>query len=233
MSSPVFYQEFSPEESQPSLSESLAHHLLHVLRMKPGNEIQLANGKGHVLHIRISSVSKKELSYEVLNSVFYEPPAYDLHLAVAFTKQSARNEWLLEKVTEIGVTTIIPLITERSEKVFVKKERYEKILQSAMQQSKQVYLPTIHQPTPVLELSMENFDVKCIAWCDEHAEKKPIRTLLQKHKKTLIMIGPEGDFTAEEVSLCLSKGCEPVSMGATRLRTETAAVVACSIFHSL
>jgi 16S rRNA (uracil1498-N3)-methyltransferase len=155
-----------------------------------------------------------------------------LHIAISFTKNPARIEWFLEKATEIGINRITPLVTKRSEKIHFKKDRFEKILVSAMLQSKQTFLPQLSEASP-LETILEAKDtLKCIAHCEDDMDRIHLNQFIKPQKNTLILIGPEGDFTKEEIHLCLSKECRAVSLGDHRLRTETAGLFACVIFNA-
>lgn len=231
MALPFFYEQFeSPEFIQ--LSEASIHHIVHVLRMKKGEQFWLTNGKGIKCRTSLTEVSKRDCSIEILETVIEEKPTTHFHLAIAFTKNPSRMEWLLEKTTEIGIATITPLITKRSEKIFLKKERFEKILVSAMLQSQQTFLPTLNEPIKFEDFLYTNEEVKLIAHCIEN-EKLEMKDELQKAKATIILIGPEGDFTEEEIQLALSNNFKPVSLGNKRLRTETAGLYACVVFNSL
>ncbi len=232
MSLPYFFEPFdSPNIVE--LSEANMHYMMHVLRMKVGEQCWITNGKGVRCLATITSASKRSCTIDIVDSMKESSSSSCLHLAIAFTKNPARIEWLLEKATEIGIETITPLITHRSEKLHWKKERYEKILVAAMLQSQQTYLPTLHEATTIEQVLHGDEEIKCIAWCEELTDKNHLTLALQKHKKTLILIGPEGDFTADEVHLCIQQGCKPVSLGSNRLRTETAGLYACVVYNSL
>ena len=156
-----------------------------------------------------------------------------LHLCVGFTKNNSRNEWLLEKATELGVGSIIPISTARSEKVHIRYDRWEKILQSAILQSKQNYLPHLSNITPLAAILKQYKDVpqKLVAHCMDDKKKGQLPKLLKPDGDVILLIGPEGDFTQEEVNLCVEHGFKPVSLGARRLRTETAAITAAAYFN--
>jgi 16S rRNA (uracil1498-N3)-methyltransferase len=158
-----------------------------------------------------------------------------LHLCVAFTKNNNRNEWLLEKVTELGVASIIPIITGRSEKTHIRDDRWQKILQAAILQSQQDYLPHLTDVMPLHEaLAMyKDLPKKLIAHCIGEEKKQPLPEMLKESAETVLLIGPEGDFTQNEVNLCIENGFNAVSLGAQRLRTETAAVAAAAYFNML
>lgn len=231
MSLAYFYNAFH-HETDIVLDDATLHYMYHVLRMKAGEECWVTNGRGVKCRVKIQELNKRHAQLEILETIKDSREASPLHLAIAFTKNPARIEWLLEKATEIGVGQITPLITHRSEKVHWKKERYEKILVSAMLQSQQTYLPLVHEPTSLQHVVGVDAEARFIAWCDAHEEKKPLSSCLKKNKKTIILIGPEGDFTQEEVDLCRSNGYLPVSLGPTRLRTETAGLYAVVAFNA-
>ena len=154
-----------------------------------------------------------------------------LHLAVAFTKHIARNEWLLEKTAELGITKVIPLITSRTESPKPRLERWRSILASAMIQSQQYWMPELTEATTFNDVIVQHQDfLKLLPHCEEKM-RTPISSALERGKDTLILIGPEGDFTEEEVILGVAQKAIPITLGSTRLRTETAAIAACAYFH--
>jgi 16S rRNA (uracil1498-N3)-methyltransferase len=156
-------------------------------------------------------------------------------LGIAFTKNNSRNEWLLEKAMEMGIEQIYPIITDRTEKDKLKMERLQGILISAMLQSQQCYLPQLHDSIKLKALLQQSTTTaqRFIAHCIDTEERKSYITHLQPGKDTLMLIGPEGDFTPAEINLCLEAGLEPVSLGQNRLRTETAGLYACTIFNAV
>jgi len=150
-----------------------------------------------------------------------------LHLAVAPTKMNDRYEWFLEKATEIGIHEITPIICDRSERKAVNKERFDKILLTAMKQSNVLYLPKLNGAVSFKEfIKHKNEGLQLIAHCEE-TDKKSLKSVLKKNEDVTLLIGPEGDFSIKEIALALENNYVPVSLGNTRLRTETAAVVAC------
>lgn len=231
MSLAYFYNAFQ-HETDIQLDDATLHYMYHVLRMKSGEECWITNGKGVKCRVKILELNKRHAQFDILETVNDLRDASPLHLAIAFTKNSARIEWLLEKATEIGIGQITPLITHRSEKLHWKKDRYEKILVSAMLQSQQTHLPILHDATSLQQILVQEAEAKFIAWCDEHEEKRPLASSIPKDKKTIILIGPEGDFTQEEVDLCRTMGFLPVSLGPTRLRTETAGLYAVVAYNA-
>jgi len=231
MSYPFFYEPFDRTEFI-KLSEATIHHIVHVLRMKKGEQFWLTNGKGIKCRTLLTDVSKRACTIEIIETIVEDKPSHHFHLAISFTKNPSRIEWLLEKTTEIGVAHITPLITKRSEKIFFKKERFEKILVSAMLQSQQTFLPILNEPIYFEEILKSTEPIKLIAHCLEN-EKKIMRDELEENASTIILIGPEGDFTPEEINAAMQNNFIPVSLGNKRLRTETAGLYACVVFNSL
>lgn len=214
------------------LDEDTVRHVVQVLRMQAGEKIQLTNGEGHVGICVIKTAEKKKCSVVIEELDFHKQRASLLHLGVAFTKNSSRNEWLLEKATELGVSSIIPIIAGRSERERIRYERWNSILVSALLQSQQYHLPILHEAMTVKNLLGKYQEVpqKLLGHCIEGYERRPISEMLKPGMETIILIGPEGDFTEEEVNLCMAQGYQAVSMGLQRLRTETAALAACAYF---
>lgn len=217
------------------LEEDTAKHVVQVLRMENGEQLRLTDGAGTLATATISNAQKKKCSVTLNEVQKFEPAATPFHLCVAFTKNTSRNEWLLEKATELGVTTIVPLIAARSERERFRHDRWQNILVSAMLQSQQYYLPELAEPAelPAVLKRFEAVKQKFIAHCISEEERTSISGSMAPHKETLIFIGPEGDFTSEEVALCMAQGCRPIVMGANRLRTETAAMAACAYFNMI
>ena len=230
MALPFFYEEFEAN-GVITLQDSTQHYMLQVLRMREGEEFILTNGKGLKADCTLEQVEKKRCSLNVRHIVRVEKPKRYLHLAISFTKNPARMEWLLEKATELGIEEITPLISARSEKHFLKRERFEKILQSAMLQSQQFYLPLLNEPTRFHSMLSKSSDCKLIAHCLQEEKTHPLQWI-QREKSCLILSGPEGDFTSEEVDMALKQGFTSVSLGNTRLRTETAGLLSCAYYQS-
>lgn len=220
--------QFDKEESR---------HIHKVLRKTYGDRLHITNGKGWILEAEIIASDAKNCRVRILNSEFTEKHNYHLHMAVAPTKMNDRFEWFLEKATEIGIDEITPIICDHSERKVIKLERYEKIIQSAAKQSLSPYLPILHPATPFKDFINNNVanqpNQQCfIAHCEEN-EKQPLQQLIQKGGNGVMLIGPEGDFSKEEISQALTKNYNAVSLGNSRLRTETAAIVACHTFALL
>jgi 16S rRNA (uracil1498-N3)-methyltransferase len=233
---PVFYQ-LTPlkggEELQ--LDESNSRHVVQVLRMQPGERLLLTDGEGRSAEAVIVKADKKRCLVRMSAPVAHVLQEPALHLGVAFTKHAGRNEWLLEKATELGVRTIIPLITARTERERIRYERWRGILSAAMIQSQQFHLPQLREALPLAQL-LEAFrpvNTKLIAHCMEAPEREPLAKALPAGQETLLLIGPEGDFTPEEVALCTDEGARGISLGNTRLRTETAAMAVCAFFNMI
>ncbi len=226
MASPFFFEDTLPHSNEFIVNEDTSRHISQVLRMKEGEEIIITNGKGYMLSTIIISADKKKTKVRITKKEFSERPLPAVAIAISLIKNNNRFEWLAEKATEIGVTTIIPLICKRTEKLHFKKERTKSILISAMLQSQQPWLPELQEPQKFLEvLKNENYDQKFIAHCSDE-EKQELKNLVLKKTSKIILIGPEGDFTEEEIETAIKNNYIPVSLGETRLRTETAAIVA-------
>lgn len=217
------------------LDEDNAKHIVQVLRMQVGEALRITNGQGDVADAIITDAAKKRCTVTLSKVTHYEPAKYKLHLAVAFTKNTSRNEWLLEKATELGVSTIIPLMATRSEKERIREERWTGILVSAMMQSQQYYLPVLAAPAKFSDVLSQYKDVpqKLVGHCIDEVPRKSLTVAMQAAKETIVLIGPEGDFTAEEVRLCADKGYVGITMASQRLRTETAAMNVCAYFNTI
>lgn len=210
------------------LPEEEAQHCLRVLRLSQGDQITLTDGKGSFFQAEISMATGKRCYVNVIERTEYESPwGCRLHLAVAPTKNMDRNEWFAEKATEIGFDELSFLNCRFSERRVIKTERIEKILVSAIKQSLKPTLPILNAMTDFDKfISRELPEQKFIAHCYE-GDKPLLKDVLIKGKDAVVMIGPEGDFSPEEVAKALEKGFQPISLGKSRLRTETAALVAC------
>jgi 16S rRNA (uracil1498-N3)-methyltransferase len=202
-------------------------HIIKVLRKKDGDILFVTNGLGFLFECSIVLAIETKCTVAIIRFNKSERPNVYLHLAVAPTKMNDRFEWFLEKATEIGVSEITPIICEHSERKHIKNERFEKIVIAAMKQSNQYYLPKLNEPVGFkdfmkLKLSGQLF----IAHCEE-TDKKLLKELILPKNPVTIVIGPEGDFSAKEIQLAIDSNFIPVSLGNTRLRTETAGIVAC------
>ncbi len=210
---------FSKEESR---------HIVKVMRKTEDDRLELTDGKGYFFTASLINADAKKCTAIIISAEKQRPLPYSLHLAVAPTKLNDRYEWFLEKATEIGVTEITPIICDHSERKVIKHERYNKIIQSAMKQSLKAYLPILNPAVSFQEFlaSRRKEESKLIAHC-ENLKRQSIKSSLDPNKSTLIMIGPEGDFSKREISMAIAEEYIPISLGNSRLRTETAAIAAC------
>lgn len=224
----LFYNsEIKKLDSTFSFDKEESKHIIKVLRKKEGDKIHITNGLGELYISQINLASEKKCEVKIIEIKSFNPTNFYTHIAVAPTKMNDRLEWFLEKATEIGIHEITPIICDHSERKIYKIDRAEKIIQSALKQSNQYFLPKINEPISFEEFLKQNFDgQKFIAHCEE-ADKKSFKNEVKPKEKVLILIGPEGDFSSKEINRALSQNFIPVSLGTTRLRTETAALVAC------
>lgn len=210
------------------LPEEESQHAVKVLRLQAGDAITVVDGVGGFYNACITNPHHKHCTFEITETVLeFGKRDYKLHIAIAPTKNIERLEWFIEKATEIGIDEITPIICRFSERKIVKEERLEKIIVSAAKQSLKAYFPKLNSLCTFDDL-MKNHQAsqKFIAHCYEE-DKKLLQNEIQKTSDVLILIGPEGDFSKEEVQKAISLGFIPVSLGNSRLRTETAGVVAC------
>ena len=205
-----------------------SRHITKVLRKNEGDLLHITNGKGFLFDAALSSTHPKNCIATIKTAKKLPALPYHLHLAVAPTKSNDRYEWFLEKATEIGVSEITPIICEHSERKAVKLDRFEKIIQSAMKQSLKTYLPKLNSPMYFKEFlaSKPAEELKFIAHCEE-SKKSLLKAVINTKKSMLILIGPEGDFSNREIHQAISEKYIPISLGISRLRTETAALTAC------
>jgi 16S rRNA (uracil1498-N3)-methyltransferase len=239
MALPFFYKEdIDLTTTQVVLDEDTSKHVVQVLRMKTGEQLQLTNGKGNLFTAEIKDDNRKKCTVTIIKKSEIVNPKSTICIAISLVKNNTRLEWFLEKATEISVTEIIPLICERTEKTAFKFDRMKSILVSAMLQSQQTWLPVLHEPVKFATLiSQSKQEQKFIAHCEDENNKVsltskllnlPVRQAGPSTSK-LILIGPEGDFTKQEIELALQNNFTPVALGETRLRTETAGVVAAAL----
>ena len=222
---------YAPEISLPryTLPEEESKHCVRVLRMGVGDELFLTDGKGTLHRCKVVDDNVKRCEVEVVEHIEeYGRLPYQLSMAVAPTKNIDRYEWFLEKATEVGVSHIWPIECDHSERRQIKPEREEKVITSAVKQSLKAYHPTLHPLTPLRKLLAMEFDgQKYIAHCnDSMGSREYLGSVIKKGGNILILIGPEGDFSPEEINFALQNGFKAISLGTQRLRTETAAVVA-------
>lgn len=231
MAFPLFYKEELDIHSPLTvLDETSSKHIIQVLRMKAGELIQLTDGKGNLSTAVIEDDNRKRCGVRITENMVVPVSERKVTIAISPVKNNSRFEWFLEKATEIGVSKIIPLICDRTEKTAMKHDRMKSILISAMLQSQQSWLPELTEPISFKEMIRDNeASAKYIAHCEDEATKKSLSTFQPFNLSTILLIGPEGDFTKDEISLAINNGFIPVSLGNTRLRTETAGIVAASI----
>lgn len=218
------------------LPEEEAVHCVRVLRLTEGAEVLLTDGCGFFYRANLTRAHSKHCEFEVLEQWRPDPLwNFRLHIAVAPTKNIDRMEWFVEKATEIGINAITCLNCCFSERREVKMARLEKIMISAMKQSQKATLPQLEGMVNLIDFLCRPFDGrKFIAYCEENeGERFPLKDLYHPGENALVLIGPEGDFSSEEIRLAKAKGFEPISLGKSRLRTETAALVACHTLHVL
>ncbi len=227
----LFYNpDININSSEFSFDKEESKHISKVLRKKEGDILFVTNGLGNLFHSEIILVSEKKCTVKITKTETQKPTEFYTHIAVAPTKMNERFEWFLEKATEIGIHEITPIICDHSERKLIKTERFDKIIQSAMKQSNQFYLPKLNEPISFKDfINKKNDGVLCIAHCEE-TNKTLLKEIARPKTKHTILIGPEGDFSTKEIELALKNDYIPISLGNTRLRTETAALVAC---HSI
>jgi 16S rRNA (uracil1498-N3)-methyltransferase len=212
-----------------NLNEEETFHCTRVLRLKERDYIHLTDGKGNLFEAYLENTDKKGALLKIVNSISeYGKRNYHLHIAIAPTKNIDRFEWFLEKATEIGIDEISPIICEHSERTVIKPERLEKIIVAAMKQSIKTYKPKLNPQEYITNFLNHNFNnfQTFIATC-EGDSRQMLKQVYENSKNVLILIGPEGDFSADEIQKSINAGFEPVSLGESRLRTETAGLVAC------
>ncbi len=229
MTLPFFYlSNYDGTQKQIVLDEDTSKHIVQVLRMKKGEQLNLTDGKGSLLTCGIIAEHKRHCEVEVLSSVIYPLSSKKITIAISLLKNSNRFEWFLEKATEIGVSEIIPIICERTEKEKFRYERMNAICISAMLQSQQCWLPVLYEPVEFSNVVGHSVaEKKFIAYCDEGVKTQLTNQLI--NHSTIILIGPEGDFTPKEIEWALQQQFIPVTLGETRLRTETAGVVGAAL----
>ncbi len=216
------------------LTKEESKHAIKVLRLKIGDEICMIDGKGGMYFGIIDEPNPKKCIIRVIEKIEqYNRRNYYLHIAIAPTKNIERFEWFLEKATEIGIDEITPLLCQRSERKIIKADRLEKIILTAMKQSKRAYKPKLNMLTSYSKFIDEKFEGGgFIAHCEE-VSKPSLKSQVTKFQKITILIGPEGDFTINEIEMAKSKGYQEINLGKSRLRTETAGIVACHTVNIL
>ena len=247
MTLPFFYIEsFDAAQQLITLNEETSKHVVQVLRMQVGEQLNLTDGKGSLLTVAITDAHKRHCVVKLQATSYKPQAARKTTIAVSLVKNASRFEWFLEKATEIGVTEIIPLLCERTERQHFRYDRMKGILVSAMLQSQQTWLPVLHEPVKFEECIRQTSSsdevgvlfrptgtsdelLKLIAHCEETAKNPFSNFQINQFTNSIILIGPEGDFTTAEINTAIAEGYKPVMLVETRLRTETAAVVAATL----
>ena len=230
MQLPFFFTEpLSAPETSVTLNDENSKHIVQVLRMQGGEQIKLTDGLGNIYSAAITDARKKKCTVEITETNIVKPPGKNVCIAISPVKNNSRFEWFLEKATEIGVSEIVPLVCTRTENRHFRYDRMHSILISAMLQSQQAWLPKLHEPikfADYIEALKTKAAGKFIAHCEE-SDRKSLKSELKPNQHLTLLIGPEGDFSPKEIQMALENKFIPVTLGATRLRTETAAIVAC------
>jgi 16S rRNA (uracil1498-N3)-methyltransferase len=210
-----------------SFDKEESKHIIKVLRKKDTDILYVTNGFGFLFKTEITLASDSKCTVKIISHEKIEPAKQLLHLAVAPTKMNDRYEWFLEKATEIGIHEITPILCDHSERKTINSDRFDKIILAAMKQCNQLYLPKLNPAITFKEfVKQHNSGLLLIAHCEE-TDKKTLKSMLNSKENITILIGPEGDFSTKEINLAIENKYTPVSLGKTRLRTETAAIVAC------
>jgi 16S rRNA (uracil1498-N3)-methyltransferase len=234
MSLPIFYIATAASVNDIiTLPEEASKHIIQVLRKQIGEQVLLTDGMGNLLTAEIINDHKKKCGVRILQGQFTPAPERRITVAISLLKNASRFEWFLEKATEIGIQTIIPLLCERTEREHFRHDRMQSILVSAMLQSQQSWLPVLHQPVGYEQLFRQEEVMlhaqKFIAHCMEDTRQELQQAVQVSQSSQIILIGPEGDFTPGEVEMALQHQFVPVVLGNNRLRTETAGVVAATL----
>jgi 16S rRNA (uracil1498-N3)-methyltransferase len=210
------------------LGEQESWHCTRVLRLAEGGIIHLADGRGNLYECVILIADPRKCIVNVVSvQTEYQKRKNYIHIGIAPTKSLDRFEWFLEKATEIGIDEITPLFCAHSERIRIKTERLQKILVAAMKQSLKAYLPILNEPSPLKDILTQEFHGAKFIACCESGEEDELQKVYRNGDDAMILIGPEGDFSPEEIILSKKEGFIPISLGKSRLRTETAGIVAC------
>jgi 16S rRNA (uracil1498-N3)-methyltransferase len=232
MSVPYFFEPLiAIGMTQFTMSETSSKHCIQVLRMEVGEHLEITNGAGGLFHASILVAHKKNALVSITKAIQTERPTQKLHLGISLLKNAVRLEWLFEKATEMGITNITPLICERTIHERFKTERMQQIIQSAMIQSQQTWLPVLSVPMPFQQFIEQAATAqKLIAHC-EPLHKTSIKSIVAS-EDLVLLIGPEGDFAPSEIEAAIAKEFIPIDLGPTRLRTETAGIFALSVLKN-
>lgn len=229
----IFYCENINQETI-FLDETESKHAAQVLRLRNNDAVAVIDGKGKFCNATIINSNSKKCELKIENcKADFQKRSYHLHIAIAPTKQMERFEWFIEKAVELGVDEITPLICHDSVRTHLRMDRLQKVILSAVKQSVQAYIPQINEAVALDKfIAKTTGSLKLMAHC-AGSNKKSIQEIVSENQNTMILIGPEGDFTSNEISLALQHNFTPVSLGKSRLRTETAGVYACSVMRSI
>ncbi|RZK50823.1 MAG: 16S rRNA (uracil(1498)-N(3))-methyltransferase [Pedobacter sp.] len=228
----VFYTPDLGDNEFYSLNEEESKHCAKVLRLSIGDKIQLIDGRGGFFEAEIISAGKRRVDLKILSrQLAYKKQYHFIHIGIAPTKNIDRLSWFLEKCTEIGIDEISTFICDRSERKILKEERLDKIITAAVKQSLKAYHPQLNNAVRYKDFIQQDFTKYngnlFIAHCEQDSQKLFLGDLAQPNQSYLVLIGPEGDFSSEEITLAKSYGFKPITLGESRLRTETAGVAAC------
>ena len=215
-----------------TLDENESNHCIRVLRMVKGTDVRLVDGKGNLYSGRIAVPDSRRCQIEITSIANeFEKRPYNLHIGISPLKNSDRFEWFVEKSVEMGIDAITPVICHNTEKKNIKSERLGSIIISAMKQSVKAYATKLNDPVPLSKF-VENTDTetRLIAHCNSLLKRSSVAESYKRGRDVVILIGPEGDFTTGEIDIAITAGFCPVELGKSRLRTETAGIVAC---HSI
>ncbi len=230
----LFYNETLNEKSRElSFDRTESRHIVKVLRKREGDTLHITNGKNLLFKAIVASTNSNKCQASIVEIIQQEKKRdYIVQVAIAPTKNNSRFEWFLEKATEIGIDTVSPIICDHSERKLIKLERMQKVIQTAMKQSLQFGLPNLYPQSSFKDFITKKFDGQVfIAQSESETKVTPIKSLkasLKQATNVCILIGPEGGFSQSEIELALQYNFIPVSLGTTRLRTETAGIVAVS-----
>ncbi|UKN02817.1 16S rRNA (uracil(1498)-N(3))-methyltransferase [Paracrocinitomix mangrovi] len=218
-----------------SLNEDESFHASKVMRLMSGDLINIIDGKGNSYIAKISTAVKKEVQFEIVRKLEKTASPLNVHLVIAPTKNMDRFSFVVEKATEMGIKKITPIYSQNSERKILKTEKIKKSMIAAIKQSGNLYLPELYEIKSFNEFIKSDLgeSVKLIAHCNDDADKSALKDLVKSGKEFVILIGPEGDFTPEEVILAKEKGFQAISLGDSRFRTETAAILACHTVYLL
>jgi 16S rRNA (uracil1498-N3)-methyltransferase len=229
MNLPFFYTEHIVDQTELVLDEDNSRHIVSVLRMDAGEEMHLTNGSGILATAVIADPHKKKCRVTITDRTHIARPGRRSAIGISLLKNPVRFEWFLEKATELGIGEIFPLLCARTEKQHFRQQRMQNVLVSALLQSRQVWMPVLHEPAGMDKTwaAFAGFDHRYIAHCETDPNKKNLLGHLHAGANSqLVLIGPEGDFTAAEIASAQENGFVPVALGTTRLRTETAGITA-------